>query len=142
MHMIKVIEDDNTPGDVGEVEKIINHKILNKKYSFLVKWKGEEIESWIPESNFNNMELIYKYKSGLEKGPITRGRMKLLDANAVIFTMIMLFLLPLSLGQEQSHNLELVLVPYCTSHSEKQPILLSSFCNTNYEAQKKGRCNN
>ena len=75
------------------------------------------------------MELINAYKNQLAKGPKTRGRKKLLDTKALLVSLIFLFCLPLCFGQEEAHMLNNVIVNYCSSISEKQPVLLSSVCN-------------
>lgn len=46
-----------------EVEKILNHKIEDNKYIFLVKWKyyDNDNNSWIPYTNFEQKDIINKY---------------------------------------------------------------------------------
>ena len=44
------------------IDKIINHKVVDGKTLFLVKWKDpSEGEDWIDETKFNTKECINKY---------------------------------------------------------------------------------
>lgn len=54
-------EDEN----IYEIDKIIDHKIENKRYIFLVKWVGynESSNSWVKENDFTQKEIIIEYFS-------------------------------------------------------------------------------
>ncbi|KAI9491828.1 hypothetical protein BDB00DRAFT_766343, partial [Zychaea mexicana] len=45
------------------VQKIVNHKIENKRYMFYVKWKGYQDgdNSWVHESDFKQKQIIIDY---------------------------------------------------------------------------------
>ena len=115
------------------VQKILSHRIVNNKYSFLVKWKDGDIDSWVPEADFNNLELVNKYKSELVKGPGTRSKKKLLsNLNLSLITLFFFSLiLPFVSCQEESHIIKYLNVPFCSSKSEKQPVMLSKICGNN-----------
>ncbi|KAG2208371.1 hypothetical protein INT45_009331 [Circinella minor] len=46
-------------------ENIIEHKIIDKSYKFLIRWKGfnSNDNSWISLSSFNEKELLVDYLS-------------------------------------------------------------------------------
>ena len=57
------------PEDVWIVEKVVNHEKKNDGYWYEVKWKGfdKEDNTWEPEKNINDQNIIDKYwrlKSG------------------------------------------------------------------------------
>ncbi|CAF0957951.1 unnamed protein product [Brachionus calyciflorus] len=60
------------PEESAEAEKIIKHKTINNENFCLVKWKIFPMSecSWIPEKNFNTMEIINKYKDELKDNPL------------------------------------------------------------------------
>ena len=73
LHKIKTVQDDKSlPADSAEVEKIIRHKIIDNDYFFLVKWKNFPLSecSWVPEKNFNSMDLVNKYKEEPKENPL------------------------------------------------------------------------
>ena len=53
------LDQDN----VFEVEKIVDHKIINGRLSYFVKWKGykDEDNTWEPEDHFLQTECIEDY---------------------------------------------------------------------------------
>jgi hypothetical protein len=57
------IRNVNKDENIYEVEKILNHKIENKKYIFYVKWKnyGDIDNSWVKEQDFNQKDIIMEY---------------------------------------------------------------------------------
>lgn len=68
---LKMVQTETTDatinrGDILEAEKILEHKKMrNKKYKYLIKWIGNEPDSWEPQDNFR---LINKNRrSTLEK---------------------------------------------------------------------------
>jgi len=75
-HKIKVVENSKNPHDSVEVEKIIDHKEVNNKKLFLVKWKDlpDAENSWVPEDHFDTIEIIKEYWNKLEGRPAKRGR--------------------------------------------------------------------
>lgn len=57
------VKDINKIDEVYEIEKIIKHKIEDRNYKFLVKWKGyDDIDnSWISISAFNEKDMLREY---------------------------------------------------------------------------------
>lgn len=53
----------NGSSNIFEVEKILDHKIMNGRISYFVKWKGYEDDenTWEPEEHFNQTECIEDY---------------------------------------------------------------------------------
>ncbi|GMF32359.1 unnamed protein product [Phytophthora lilii] len=66
--MVKTETTDatNNRGDILEVEKILGHKTIRSgKYKYLVRWVGDEPDSWEPQ---DNLRLVNKHRrSTLEK---------------------------------------------------------------------------
>ncbi|GMF66468.1 unnamed protein product [Phytophthora lilii] len=66
--MIKTETTDATisRGDILEAEKILGHKTIRSgKYNYLVRWVGDEPDSWEPQ---DNLRLLNKNRrSTLEK---------------------------------------------------------------------------
>ncbi|CAF0993179.1 unnamed protein product [Brachionus calyciflorus] len=57
---LKVVEDNlSLPAESAQLEKILNHKIVENSFFFLVKWKNLPRSecSWIPENYFNSLKL-------------------------------------------------------------------------------------
>lgn len=60
---INKVRDINKIDEVYEIEKIIKHKIEDRNYKFLVKWKGyDDVDnSWISISAFNEKDMLREY---------------------------------------------------------------------------------
>ena len=96
-HKIKVIEDSGSkPEESEEVEKILDHRETADGYEFLVKWKLDPDNSWVPESNFNTVEILNDYFKSLRGEAVPtrkRGRPKKLNLlNALLLSLIFSFL--------------------------------------------------
>ena len=44
-----------------EVVEVLKHKLEEEVKWYLVKWKNDSENTWIPEDNFNTMEIVNKY---------------------------------------------------------------------------------
>ena len=80
------------PEDVWIVEKIVNHEKKNDGYWYEVKWKGfdKEDNTWEPEKNINDQNIIDKYwrlKSGIKIARTARGKAN--SATVALFLMTM-----------------------------------------------------
>ena len=76
-HKIKVVEDnDDLPSDSLEIEKIISHKIIDNEWLYLVKWKElpRNESTWIPEKNFNTLDIVNNYKKSISNRRELRPR--------------------------------------------------------------------
>ncbi|CAF1107876.1 unnamed protein product, partial [Brachionus calyciflorus] len=68
-HKLKIVEDNQyLPEESAEIERILGHKVIDNNFHYLVKWKDFPVkeETWIPETYFNSMDLINKYKESLK----------------------------------------------------------------------------
>ena len=64
LHKLKIADhfDSNVLEDeVDEIVEVLDHKFDKDGNFYLVKWKNDNVNSWIPEENFNTMEIINKY---------------------------------------------------------------------------------
>lgn len=72
LHMLKkVIDSTDLPEHSAEVDRILDHKVVDNKWVYLVKWKElpASENSWIPEHYFNSPKLINDYKASLDGEP-------------------------------------------------------------------------
>lgn len=53
------VEDDE--GSDYEVEQILNHREVNGKMEYLIKWKGYDEETWEPEQNLHDDDTKKRY---------------------------------------------------------------------------------
>jgi len=60
---INLIRDVNKNNNFYEIENILEHKLNDNAYIFLVKWKDydESQNSWVSENDFNEKDLIKNY---------------------------------------------------------------------------------
>ena len=60
IHNIRNVDKDE---GIYEIEYIVNHKIIDKQYKFLVKWKNYDNKenSWVKENDFIEKEIIKDY---------------------------------------------------------------------------------
>ena len=51
-----------------EIEKIINHRDTSNGREYLIKWKNysDEDNSWEPESNLDDFEIVHRYQKQIE----------------------------------------------------------------------------
>ena len=67
LHKLKIIDDENmVTEDIDEVEAILDHRLSKDGNTYLVKFANETEPMWIPESNFNTMEIINNYFNGIK----------------------------------------------------------------------------
>ena len=117
-----------------EVEKILDHKVVNKKKLYLVKWKNfdDTANSWEPPENFANLKVIDSY---LEKcTPKQRKSARLNNLSKMVTTLlIFLVLLPWTFGQKvnvlnNSINSSFV---YCDLKDDMLSINIDEICYKN-----------
>ncbi|CAF1133311.1 unnamed protein product, partial [Brachionus calyciflorus] len=68
-HKLKIVgNNQNLPEESAEIEHILGHKVNENNFHYLVKWKDFPVKeaTWIPETYFNSMDLINKYKESLK----------------------------------------------------------------------------
>ena len=66
-HKLKVVNNSNDEEfETLEIEKIVDHKRVDDKMIYLVKWKDSAFKDWVSIDNFNTMEIINKYHQKLE----------------------------------------------------------------------------
>ena len=59
---IKIVPDEvEDEGDDYEVEQILNHREVNGKTEYLIKWKGYMEETWEPEKNLHDDDTKKRY---------------------------------------------------------------------------------
>ena len=78
-HKLKVVSYTSNDNDVTlEIEKVINSRMINGEQQYLVKWKNNDEEDWIPISNFNSIEPITSYNQfkALESENIMQDKQK------------------------------------------------------------------
>ncbi len=57
----------------GEIEEVFDHESRDGSNWYHVKWVNGDENSWIPEDNFNSMEVINKY---FAKGTVNAKKSK------------------------------------------------------------------
>lgn len=63
--MQALVENFVNSDNMYEVEKIMNHRIVNGKMSFLVRWKNysSKHDSWVTQSDLNCEEILKAYQN-------------------------------------------------------------------------------
>ena len=75
VHKLKIIDYDETKfNEAEEVEKIIDQRVNGKQKEYLVIWKNDKAQSWLPEADFNSMECINEFNSKIVKRGVGRPR--------------------------------------------------------------------
>ena len=49
-----------------EIEKFLDHRRVDDKMIYMVKWQDSAVKDWVSVDNFNTMEVINKYHQQLE----------------------------------------------------------------------------
>ena len=124
LQQLKIIKDSDPEQSALEVEAILNHRKINGKYEYFVKWKSQHEEnSWINEDQFVTSKIVQDYWSG--KRP--RGRPR--KVNLSLLLTISLCALFLSQKSEAIRLMTSMPMDVCENLENAPMISLKSSCS-------------
>ena len=127
LHKLKKVDRDMKFDETEEIEKILDHRVVNGKTTYLVKWKGQpkSQNSWLPVENFDNLGSINKYWKSFKETPNSFHKMKTRSKqlNAALTILVFFAVICFGLGLEVNSSF-----PYCSESFNTQPIDIENTC--------------
>ncbi len=140
---LKVVESNEDSDTVFEIEKILDHKIINNEKHFLIKWKNYDPSenSWEREDNITSKRTINKYFKDLNKADKPVRRSTRLRNNNLVLLVLLSFMVSLVSGnknvklidfdkklpKEDSHLVDGDF-KFCQDNINKLPIDIEGIC--------------
>ena len=134
LQKLKVIPYDEEKLNSLEIKKILNHRVKNNKYEYLVEFKNtSHPNEWIKEQNFNTFEIVNNYKNNLNKKKIhnMNTRNSTIKTNYLLLTIFHYFLLSCFFLKLFALKVN---IPYCFENEIKRPINIENVCNSNFKS--------
>ena len=128
LHKLKIVGSDSHGNEeVDEVIEVLDHRTEDDTNWYLVKWRNDNENSWIPEENFNTMEVIKKYFDKIEKTKkqtkprkivLKRKKLNPLGLNFLTILCFILFLFTPALGLTVEGEFD-----YCNTNSADMDLI-------------------
>ena len=140
---LKVVEPQINENPICEIEKILDHKVINNERHFLIKWKefDPSENSWEREVDIQSKKLINKYLKNLDKINKPIRRSSRLKNNNLVLLVLLSFMVSLVSGKNTGKLIDFdeslperdsILVDgnfkFCQDHKNKLPLDIEGIC--------------